>query len=147
MTHTRALTMIELLIVVAIIGALAAIAIPNFVEMTYRAKRAEVPENVTGIHTAQIAYEASYDVFLDLAATPVTAPSKNAVAWDVSHDVDWERLGWSPDGKVRGQYSTLASDPDFILLGTCDVDGDGSHASYTSTKNYKTALNTAADVY
>ena len=52
-------TLVELMIVVAIIGILAAIAIPNFVAMQYRAKRAEVPSNVDGIKTAQLAYDAA----------------------------------------------------------------------------------------
>ncbi|HKW13581.1 MAG TPA: type II secretion system protein [Candidatus Krumholzibacteria bacterium] len=47
-------TLIELMIVVLIIGLLAAIGIPNFVRLTGNAKEASVKENG---HTAQLAAE------------------------------------------------------------------------------------------
>ena len=53
------------MIVVAIIGILAALAIPTFVEMQLRAKRAEVPGNLDGIKTAQVGYEATYDAYVN----------------------------------------------------------------------------------
>ena len=64
MFNRKGFTLVELMIVVAIIGILAAIAIPNFVAMQYRAKRAEVPANVDGIKTAEIAYDAAFDKYI-----------------------------------------------------------------------------------
>jgi prepilin-type N-terminal cleavage/methylation domain-containing protein len=48
----RGFTLIELMIVVAIIGVLASIAIPSFVRMQARARQAEVSTNLKSLYTA-----------------------------------------------------------------------------------------------
>jgi len=53
---SKGFTLVELMIVVAIIGILAAIAIPNFNTFTTKAKQSEVKVNMGGIYTSQISY-------------------------------------------------------------------------------------------
>ena len=134
-------TLVELMIVVAIIGILAAIAVPNFVDMQYRSKRAEVPTNVDGIKTAEVAYDAAYDVWAEQATFwPDPSPGKQTRAW--TGGSGFETMGWTPDGVVRGSYKVIATTAgDFMVTGICDVDGNLDRATYTATRDSRPILN------
>jgi type IV pilus assembly protein PilA len=51
-------TLIELMIVVAIIGILAAIAIPNFLQYQMKSRQSEAKVNLNAIKTSMIAFQA-----------------------------------------------------------------------------------------
>jgi hypothetical protein len=114
--------------------------------MQYRAKRAEVPSNVDGIKTAELAYEASFDQFVQQPTDhPNMSPNKQQRAWTSGSAFD--TLGWGPDGNVRGTYSVMTSTTNFTVYGACDVDGDGSQAGYTATKTLNAAPNAGNNIY
>ncbi len=139
MRQNKGFSLVELMIVVAIIGILAAIAIPNFTKMQLKSKRAEVPGNVDAIKTAEMAYDAAYDAFIDAADNPGTV-GKTPQAFD-NTATDFKRLSWQPDGEVRGSYSvTGSSNTDFTANGYCDVDGDGTSVHYSNTLSTNTTL-------
>ena len=84
----KGFTLIELMIVVAIIGILAAIAIPNFVKFQCRSKQSEAKGNLKALYVANEAYRGEYDSYL----TNQTA------------------IGFVPKGtKIRYNYSISAA--------------------------------------
>ncbi|MDP2312479.1 MAG: prepilin-type N-terminal cleavage/methylation domain-containing protein [Pseudomonadota bacterium] len=135
-------SLVELMIVVAIIGILAAIAIPNFVAMQLKAKRSEAPGNVDGIKTAELAYDAAFDAYVAQAAgMPDATPGKAMRDWTVGSAFD--TIGWKPDGQVRGSYAvTAASATDFTVAASTDVDGDSVLANYSATSSVNATLAT-----
>lgn len=153
MTNRKGFTLIELMIVVAIIGILAAIAIPNFIAMQLRAKRSELPTNVDGIRTAEKAYHHEWDAFTSAGVTPASLPGRTQVDFSGGGLASFQNLGWTADGKVRGMYSVTASNAasaaadDFTTTGTADVDGDSSNSSYTANRANKAEMVTSNNVY
>lgn len=148
MFNKKGFTLVELMIVVAIIGILAAIAIPNFVAMQYRAKRAEVPPNLDGIKTAELAYDAAQDQFVvegTFRPRDAGEVDKAQVTWDGGN---FDALSWAPDGKVRGAYKvTTTSTTDFLVEGVIDVDNDEENAEFTCSKETNVVMVSGNDVY
>jgi type IV pilus assembly protein PilA len=70
-------TLIELMIVVAIIGILAAIAIPNFIKFQARSKQSEAKANLKAIFTAQKAFFQERDRFSTLTGEVGFEPERN----------------------------------------------------------------------
>ncbi len=72
----RGFTLIELMIVVAIIGILAAIAVPNFTRFQAKAKQSEAKANLKAIFVAAKAYFTEHDTFQGPSADNI-----NDIAW------------------------------------------------------------------
>jgi type IV pilus assembly protein PilA len=67
MQSKKGFTLIELMIVVAIIGILAAIAIPNFLRFQAKSKQSEAKTNLGGIFTAETSWFAENNEFGNLS--------------------------------------------------------------------------------
>ena len=86
MKGQKGFTLIELMIVVAIIGILAAIAIPNFLQYQMKARQTEARTNTMGIKTSMVSYAGTAGCIpsLPVAGTrPVGVPSAAKQAWGV----------------------------------------------------------------
>ena len=81
----KGFTLIELMIVVAIIGILAAIAIPNFLRFQAKSKQSEAKTNLGGIFTAEVSYFSEENEFANLGT-----------------------VSWTPVGTAKYRYTTGA---------------------------------------
>ncbi len=78
-------TLIELMIVVAIIGILAAIAIPNFLQYQMKSRQSEAKTNLQAIKTSEVSWQGERGCFLVAGQWPVaaipTAAKSSPVTW------------------------------------------------------------------
>ena len=119
----------ELMIVVAIIGILASVAVPNYQVFVLRAKKSEAYVCLDGIRTAEYAYEAAFDTFLGAPINPDPPLKRIQRHWDLTKS-EWVTLNWEPTGAVRCAYEVQTWDSDswFTATAYCDIDGDGQTA-------------------
>jgi type IV pilus assembly protein PilA len=80
-TLKRGFTLIELMIVVAIIGILAAIAIPNFLKFQAKSKQSEAKANLKGLFTSQRSEYQEHDKYLTTNGELGFSPERGNRYW------------------------------------------------------------------
>jgi type IV pilus assembly protein PilA len=76
----KGFTLIELMIVVAIIGILAAIAIPNFLTYQMKSRQSEAKTNLQAIKTSEVSFQAERGCYIGVAVEvgqPAVAGTKS----------------------------------------------------------------------
>ncbi len=122
-------TLIELMIVVAIIGILAAIAIPNFLKFQLKAKTSEGKTNLAAIRTAEESVFAEFGNYVSANASP-SAAGKNIKVTFTNVDganQGFDLIGWEPEGRVYFNYGVNVSGAAFTAAAGADIDGDATY--------------------
>ena len=122
----RGFSLIELMIVVAILGVLAALAIPAFNRYIARGKLSEAQTMLSNIKMQQESYRQAYGRYhfiTDFNPAVITAMKSNNM-WNTAGAVGqaWETLGAKPNSlQTYFQYAVGAGGP----WGIQDVEGEG----------------------
>lgn len=145
-------TLIELMIVVAIIGILAAIAIPNFLTFRLKAKISEAKSNLGSIRIGEEAYNTEEDTYYGpIAQYPANAPTTTKQPWNVT-ETSFSAIAFEPTGAVYFRYSVgqngaVPYKEDFMAHAYGDLDGDGTLSHFYITKESEITQETAKNVY
>jgi type IV pilus assembly protein PilA len=130
MKKAKGFTLIELMIVVAIIGILAAIAIPNFLRYQLRSKFAELRTNVEAIRKSQeslrqaerqVCPAAATGQYVAFAQIPIGAtPTTTKFVWQPQDYAAAAALDWNVEGGTYGVYAGATAAPPTVQAGVQD---------------------------
>lgn len=131
-------TLIELMMVVAIIGILAAVAVPLVSKYLKKSRTSEASLNLRKIYDGEVAYYSedqttasgtlASKLFLSFSPNPaVPSDNKQLGNWD---SYGWQNIKFSTESPVLYSYSVEATGADLTASFTAraegDIDGDGS---------------------
>ena len=135
-------TLVELMIVVVLLGILAAVAIPAFTRYVKRSKTSEATGNITKIYQGQLTYyqaalERGTATYVNAAtALPTASPTAAKYAANVSQwaaDANWTAIGFSLDSAHYYQYVSPGGTSSFTSRAVGNLDGDATYSTYQRT--------------
>jgi len=134
LSKSAGFSLVELMIVVAIMAILAAIAIPSFMRFSMRAKTAEATQNLAAIRTCEESYRSENDLYFACAQAPAGGGTDSTPdVWPVPA-AGFDDIGFAPDGLVRYAYTvTIVAPPTSAFTATAfsDLDENNTPCTYT----------------
>jgi type IV pilus assembly protein PilA len=153
MRSKKGFTLVELMIVVAIIGILAAIAIPNFLNFRLKAKTSEAKSNLGAIRSTEVAYFAEWGDYI--VGQTYTPGHTGAAPFNQGDKVRWDPttrfsiLGFAPEGMVFYDYqledtAVEINDTTFTARAHGDLDNDSQWSEFFINEQSTEILKTGA---
>ncbi len=141
----KGFTLIELMIVVAIIGILAAIAIPNFLKYQAKSKQSEAKTNLGAIGTSAEAWRAEHDTYVATKSDLSWAPQgQNRYTYYYDGFIVASSFGGanSTTKPTGGPYTATASINTYtsIAAGVISSNAGDDEWTYTEERNLQNPL-------
>jgi prepilin-type N-terminal cleavage/methylation domain-containing protein len=136
----KGFSLVELMIVVAIIGILAALAVPKFQSFQAKARQSEGKNNLSHVYTLQMSYFGDNDTYSNFPATGRVGCVANNIGFTVT--------GCEVVSKVRYDYTgTGASNAAFLATATspAGIIVTGCATADTWTINHNKVLKASSD--
>lgn len=130
-------TLVELMIVVVVIGILAALALPRFMSSTYQAKQSEAKQILHQIFTLEFTYHQEYSTYL----TGVTSAAAPNGLSDIGVEIAPTALYTYT--VTPGSTGDITSS--FLCTATANLDGDATLDTWTMDDS-GVLINTVSDV-
>ncbi len=115
---SKGFTLIELMIVVVIIGILAALAIPRFMKATTKSKQSEAKQILKQIYVMERAYRQEKDVYAENGASASAGGQFTTIGVEIMTN-------------ARYTYSIVADSNTFTATATGNLDDDATDDVWT----------------